>query len=134
PMLTNKAFRKRVLEHVSDPVLLRKWAYWETFPDKEWRQLISSTENKAGEFSEDPRIRQMVGADSTFDLRRLMFDGGIILLRLPTAQLGQKTALFGSLFLAYLLSVTYDRKGIVPFHVFVDDCQHFDTPVLRQLL
>src|SRR5690606_8660185 len=58
PLLTNKTFRKRVLEHVSDPVLIAKWAYWETFPDKEWRQLISSTENKAGEFSEDPRIRQ----------------------------------------------------------------------------
>ena len=135
PMLTDKPFRERVLDHVSDPVLLRRWAYWSRKKEKDWDQLIASTENKAGEFSEDPRIRNIVGqSTTTFDLRRLMFDRALIVLRLPHGSLGQKTTMFGSLFLAYLLSVVSERRGIFPFHVFIDDVEHFDTPVVRQLL
>lgn len=135
PMLTDKRFREHVLDHVSDPVLLRKWAYWSRKKPKDWDQLIASTENKAGEFSEDPRIRHIVGqASTTFDLRRLMFDRALIVLRLPRGELGQKTAMFGSLFLAHLLATAYERRGIFPFHVFIDDVQHFDTPVVRELL
>jgi len=135
PMLTDKAFRERVLEYVSDPILKRKWQHWNAKKEKDWELLIQSTENKAGEFSEDPRIRNIIGQSVTsFDLRRLMFERAVIVLKLPQGQLGQKTTLFGSLFLAYLLSVAYERKGIFPFHVFIDDVQHFDTPILRHLL
>lgn len=133
-MLTDADFRANVLDRVSDPFLKRKWRYWSEKKEKDWDALISSTENKAGEFTEDPRIRSIIGQDTTFDLRRMMFDRGLVLLRLPKGQLGQKTTMFGSLFLAYVLSVAYERKGIFPFHIFVDDCQHFDTPVLLDLL
>src|SRR5690606_25663091 len=40
PMLTDSRFRQRVLQHVSDPVLLRKWAYWTTKKAQDWEQLI----------------------------------------------------------------------------------------------
>lgn len=135
PMLTDKSFRERVLDGVSDPVLLRKWAYWSRRKEKEWDQLISSTENKAGEFSEDPRIRNIIGQpETTFDLRQLLAEQTSIILRLPQSQLGQKTTLFGSLFLAYFLSVAYERRGLIPYSVFIDDVQHFDTPIIRHLL
>lgn len=133
-MLTDKDFRASVLERVSDPYLKRKWAYWNRKKEKDWDALISSTENKAGEFTEDPRIRAIIGEDTTFDLRRLMFDRGLVLLKLPRGQLGHKTTMFGSLFLAYSLSVAYERKGIFPFHIFIDDVEHFDTPVVLDLL
>lgn len=135
PMLTEAFFRDRVLDHVSDSFLLRKWRFWLRKNKRDWDTMIASTENKAGEFSEDPRIRNMIGqATMKFDLRRFMFDGGIILLRLPVGQLGQKTTMFGSLVLAYLMGVSYDRSGRFPFQVTIDDVQHFDTPVVRQLV
>ncbi len=134
PMLTDSRFRQRVLERVSDPVLLRKWAYWTTKKKKDWDQLIGSTENKAGEFSEDPRIRNIIGQPSTFNLRRMISGMNVILLRLPHGQLGNKAAMFGSLFLAHLLATAQIRKTVLPFHVYIDDCHHFDTPVLAQLL
>lgn len=135
PMLTDRRFRERVLKRVSDPVLLRKWEYWSRKKEKEWDQLIASTENKAGDFSEDPRIRNILGqGETTFDLRRLIFNRSLIVLRLPQSQLGRKTTMFGALFLSYFLSVAYERPGLFPFHVFIDDVQHFDTLVTRHLL
>ena len=134
PMLTDRAFRDRVLEHVRDPVLCEKWSYWSGLKDKDWQQLISSTENKAGEFSEDPRIRNIMGQRSTFDLKRMMFDRKIVLLRLPQGQLGNKTAMFGSLFLAHVQAIAYSRSVPIPFGIYIDDAYHFDTPVLRQLV
>lgn len=136
PMLTSPTFRRRVLEHVSDPVLLHKWAYWNTRSPKDWNALISSTENKAGEFSEDPRIRHVIGqARSTFHLKRMMFGRKIVMLRLPQGRLGlKKTSMFGSLFLSHLQAVAYSRTVPLPFHVFIDECHNFDTPVLREML
>lgn len=133
PMLTDKSFRADVLEHVSDPYLKRKWAYWETKKAQDYDKLIQSTENKAGEFAEDPRIRASLGhPTTTFDLPALISRRAIIILKLPRRELGQKTALFGSLFLAYLLSV--QRRGLFPFHVFIDGVHHFDTPIVPHLL
>lgn len=135
PMLTDKAYRTRVLENVSDPFLLRKWAYWGTKSAKDWDQLVASTENKAGEFSEDPRIRNIIGQHrSSFDLKDMLFRKQVILLRLPISQLGHKATLFGSLFLAHLQAVAFSRKIHIPAAVVIDNCHLFDTPVLRHLL
>lgn len=130
----DSAFRTSVLDTVSDSVLKRRWDYWTDYPEKEWRQLISSTENKAGEFTEDPRVRAIIGQRSTFNLKRMLFDRKIILLRLPQGELAGKTGMLGSLFLAHLQAVAYSRHIHIPFNVFVDDCYLFDTPVLRQLV
>lgn len=132
PMLTDRRFRERVLKRVSDPVLLRKWEYWSRKKEKEWDQLIASTENKAGDFSEDPRIRNILGqSETTFDLRRLIFDRSLIVLRLPQSQLGRKTTMFGALFLSYFLSVAYERPGLFPFHVFIDETSNTSIPWSR---
>jgi hypothetical protein len=107
--------------------------YWESLKQQDYDRLIQSTENKAGEFSEDPRIRAIIGqAKTTFDLKALIAQGGVVVLRLPKGQLGQKTTLLGSLFLAYLLSL--EGRGLFPFHVFIDGVHHFDTPIVRHLL
>lgn len=135
PMLTDKAFRTKVLKRVSDTFLLRKWAYWETKNQRDYDALISSTENKAGEFSEDPRIRNIVGQHhSTFNLRKTLFEKKIILLRLPQSELGGKASSVGSLFLSHALSIASSRKIHMPLLICVQDCYLFDTPVLRQLL
>lgn len=135
PMLTDKDYREGVLRYVSDVVLKRKWGYWGTKGKKDWDILISSTENKAGEFSEDPRIRNVIGQPkSTFDLKRMLFDQKIVLLKLPQGELGGKASMFGSLFLAYLQSVIYSRTVHMPVNLYIDDVHLFDTPVVRQLL
>ena len=134
PMLIDKAFRSRVLEHVSDTYVLRRFAYWDTFAAKEFRQTISSSENKAGDFSEDPRIRHILGQQSTFDLSTMLFDQKVIILRLPRLELGAKSRMLGSLFLAYLLVVAARRGPLPPVPIYIDDCNEFDTPPLRQLL
>lgn len=134
PMLTDASFRERVLKNVSDPYLKNKWEYWSELPQKDYLQLIQSTENKAGEFSEDHRIRTILRGPSSFSLKQLMFDGGAIVLRLPQGELGAKANLFGSLFLAHLKAVAVSRDVAMPFHVYINAAHYFDTPVLRDLL
>lgn len=134
-LLTNRDFRDKVLAKITNSVLKAKWAVWEGKNARDWEALIQSTENKAGEFSEDPRIRAIIGNRSTFDLKRMMFEQKSIVLRLPIAELGeQKVKLVGSLFLAHIMAVAAERTVKMPFGVFIDDCQLFDTPILRSLL
>lgn len=134
PFLTDKAFRAKVLDKVKDEYVRSKWTYWDTFKDRDYTTLVSSTENKFGEFAEDPRIRRIVGSASTFDLKQLLFQKSIILLRLPEGPLGSKAYSFASLFLAHVQAIVYSRKIHIPLHIFIDDFHHFDTPVLRNFL
>lgn len=132
-MLTDADFRSRVLNRVDDQYLQEKWTFWESRRD--YNDLISSTENKAGEFTEDPRIRKVVGRPSAFSLKKIMFNQGAIVLRLPQSKLGEsKVKLLGSLFIAHLMIVASARTVKMPFEIYIEDCQMFDTPVLRNLL
>lgn len=134
-LLRDNDYRERILKDIKDPFLLETWAYWEqAYPKKDWRLLISSTENKAQTFGEDPRIADILGSDSAFDLEMMMFDQGAIFLRLPISELGDKTKLLGSLFLAYTQSVAARRGVSPPFSIYVDDCQHFAPATLENLL
>ena len=134
-MLTDKDFRDSVLGHVSDTYLVDKWAYWEKKQKRDYDTMIASSENKGGEFSEDPRIRRILGTQTTFDLRAHLFNSGVTVLRLPQGQLGvSRSTSFGSLFLANVLSIIQQRKIHTPLTIYVIDCHLFDTPVLRQLL
>jgi hypothetical protein len=135
PMLTDKAFRTSVLKHVSDEYLLRKWRYWETKNARDYDTLIASTENKAGEFSEDPRIRAILGKASTFNLKQMLFERKVILLRLPQGVLGTaRASMFASLFLAHVQAIVYARTIHMPLNIYIDDFHNLDTPILRSFL
>ena len=125
-LLTDEQFREKLLQKCSDPYLLARWNDW-TKDARRYRELISSTENKAGEFNEDPRLRDFL-RKSSFTLQSALKGRRSIALYLPHQELGKsKTKLLGSLFIAHL-AVLADN-----YEVFIDDVNRYDTSVLEML-
>ncbi len=96
-----------------------------------WGSYLSS---KFEPFVYDPRLRLIFGQErSTIDLRRIMDEGGILLVNLSKGELMEANARFlGMVLIAKLMSVGLTR-GDVPearrrlFHVYVDEFQSLAT-------
>lgn len=134
-MLTSAEFRKRVIEHITDPVIRDFWQHdFAALTEKEKRETTLSTRNKLGMLIADPRIRNVLGQRSAFTMEEVL-RGKILIARLPQGKLGiQKTAVIGSLLLATLHSAILDREDRSPFHIYIDECHHFATPTLIEML
>jgi hypothetical protein len=136
PMLTSSRFREQVLEHVTDPVIRD---FWETdfaaMSPREQRETSRSTLNKIGLLMADPRIRNTFGyPKSAVDLPGVL-DGKILIARLPQGRLGlQKTRILGAILLARLHAVALSRSDRTAFHIYLDECHHFGTGTLIEML
>lgn len=136
-MLTSERYRTDVLKHVSDPVILDFWQndYTEMVP-KERRDTTRSTLTKIGMLISDERIRNVIGrTKSAIDFHRIMSRRKILIVRLPIGKLGaSKVKILGILLLTQLHLAALARTDDAPFHVFVDECHHFDGVTLREML
>ena len=135
--LTSKAFRKRAIAHIKDPVIKD---YWEQqFSDmnkKDQDALTKSTVNKLERFVADPRIRNTLGqSKSVFDLEKAIKERKIMIVKIPQAQYGlSKSKTVGGLILAQLMLIIQQRRSAVPFHVYLPNCHYFAGYTLTQML
>ena len=99
-MLTNKAFRAAVVEKVSDPIVRAFWTEeFAQFTDSYAREATPAIQNKVGQFTANPLIRNIVGqSKSSFDLRKLMDERKIFIVNLSKGRMGESNAaLLGSM-------------------------------------
>lgn len=135
-MLTDERYRTTVLEHVTDPVVRGFWEReFAPLTPREQREMTRSTLNKIGMLMADPRIRATLGrARSAIDLPGIL-DGKIMIARLPQGRLGlSKTRVLGSILLARLHAAALARPDTRPFHIYLDECHHFGTGTLIEML
>jgi hypothetical protein len=136
-LLTSSSYRQHVLKYVKDPAIKDFWQTdFETLmPEKERRQRTLSTLNKIGALISDPTIRNVIGqTKTTFDLQDILDNGKILIVRLPQGQLGiQKASLIGALLLSQL-HLTALGRSVRPVHVYIDECHHFGTNTLIEML
>lgn len=136
PMLTDPGFRAGVLGHVTDPVIREFWEVdFPAMSAREQRETSRSTLNKIGLLAADPRTRNTLGQwRSAFDLPGVL-DGRILIARLPQGRLGlQKTRVLGAILLARLHAAALARPEPRPFHIYLDECHHFGTGTLIEML
>ncbi|APU15295.1 type IV secretory system conjugative DNA transfer family protein [Actinoalloteichus fjordicus] len=109
-LLSEPAFRSRVVAGVVDPVLRGFWTWYDELTDSGRSQVISPLMNKLRGFLLRPFVRRALTAGhSTVDLSRVL-DGGICLVRIPKGTLGEETArLVGSLIVAQSWQATTGR-------------------------
>lgn len=103
PLLNDKHFRARFTQDLDDPEgLLGFWTWYESMPAAVRAQVIGPVNARLRAFLLRDFPRRTLGVpDATFDMRRVLDQGGILLARLPKGQLGEDTArLMGSLILA----------------------------------
>lgn len=140
-VLSSPIYRRRVLEKIDDPLIHNYWDNIFPFEPKEIKEWLASSYNKIGRFLANPLIRNIVSQPkSSFDLRRIMDEGKILLVNLSKGKIGEdNSSLLGSVLVGKILIAALSRADIPeeerrPFHLIVDEYQSFATesfPILQ---
>lgn len=134
-ILTNKAYRDRVVEKITDPTLKSFWVdEFEKMPPNLQKEAISPILNKVGQFVTSPLIRTVIGSPrSSISLDDCMNQGKILLANLSQGRLGEdNAALLGAMLitklqLAAMHRVDMPEENRKDFYLYVDEFQNFAT-------
>ena len=111
-MLTNKSFRAAVVEKITDPIIKSFWSEeFASFTDSYAREATPAIQNKIGQFTSNPLIRNIVGQPrSSFDLRRMMDEKKIFIVNLSKGRMGEtNAALLGSMLVVKIYLAAMSR-------------------------
>ncbi|MEI6835996.1 MAG: type IV secretion system DNA-binding domain-containing protein [Candidatus Falkowbacteria bacterium] len=141
-MLSDKAYRKRVVANIKDPVVK---AFWEkefaSYADKFASEAVSPIQNKVGQFLSSALMRNIVGqVKSSIDLRDIMDNGKILIMNLSKGRIGEdNSALLGAMMitkiqLAAMSRVDIPEKERRDFYLYIDEFQNFSTDSFANIL
>lgn len=141
-MLTDKAYRKRVVDQVKDPVVRAFWVNeFASWNDKFATEAVAPVLNKVGAFVANPLIRNVLGQDkSSFDIRKMMDEGKILIVDLSRGRLGEDNAsILGALLITKIQLAAMSRADMPldqrrPFYLYVDEFQNFATESFAVIL
>ena len=134
-ILTDPKFVNQLLPKVKDPIIRRYWtdqiAQTSDFHKSEVLDYIAS---KFGRFVTNKMIRNIIGqSKSSFDFRKVMDEGKILIINLSKGKLGEENSQFlGLVLIPKLLSAAMSRadmpeKDRRDFYLYVDEFQNFAT-------
>ncbi|MCL2174081.1 type IV secretion system DNA-binding domain-containing protein [Candidatus Saccharibacteria bacterium] len=142
-MLTDKKFREKVLEQVTDTVVLQFWRVeFTSWNDRFVAEAVAPVLNKVGAFVANPIIRNIVGQPkSTFNIREIMDQGKILIVNLNKGLIGDDNAtILGALMVTKIQLAAMSRSDIPniddrrPFYLYVDEFQNFATDSFAVIL
>ena len=141
-LLTDKAFRKDVMEHVKDPVVRNFWLVeFATWNDKFAAEAVAPVLNKVGAFTANPLVRNIIGQpQSSFNIRKIMDERKILIVNLSRGLVGEdNAALLGALLVTKIQLAAMSRADIPaaerePFYLYVDEFQNFATDSFATIL
>ncbi len=133
-MLINKEFRNKVLDKVTDPVVLEFWKVeFAGYTDRYAQEATPAIQNKIGQFVSNPLVRNIIAQpDSTFNIRKLMDNKKIFIINLSKGRMGEQNAdLIGSMLVTkmYLSAMSraeqseLELASLPPFYLYVDEFQ-----------
>ncbi len=134
-LLTEKAFRKRVINHIQDPVVRTFWVTeFASWNEKFASEAVAPVLNKVGAFVANPLVRNIIGQQkSAFNIRQLMDEGKILIVNLSRGQVGEdNAAILGALMVTKIQLAAMSRADMPldqrrPFYLYVDEFQNFAT-------
>ena len=141
-VLTNAAFRAKVIANIKSPTLKSYWVNeFENMTERLRAESISSILNKVGQFTSSERIRNIIGhPKSTIDIDKIMNEGKILVLNLSQGYLGEdNAALLGAMIitkiqLAAMNRVHVEEEDRRDFYLYVDEFQNFATTSFIKIL
>lgn len=141
-MFGDDAYRAKVVEKVSDPVVKSFWqSEYANWSEKYRTEAIAAIQNKIGQLLTTPLIRNIVGqVTSTLDVRHAMDTGKIILVNLSKGRIGEDTSAFLGSMLVTKFQIDAMSRANVPekdrrdFYLYVDEFQNFATPSFATIL
>jgi CxxC-x17-CxxC domain-containing protein len=141
-LLSDKNYRKKVVEQIQDPVIKAFWTNeFANYNDKFRSEAISPIQNKVGQFLSSSIIRNIVAQPkSTIDMHDIMNNGKILLMNVSKGKIGEdNSSLLGAMLITKIQLAAMDRAKVPEnerkdFYLFVDEFQNFATESFATIL
>ncbi|KKR48812.1 MAG: hypothetical protein UT84_C0035G0003 [Candidatus Curtissbacteria bacterium GW2011_GWA1_40_16] len=131
--LTDTEVRRKILEKVEHGVSRQYFERFNSLPRRTQDEWMESTLNKVNAFLFDDSIRQLLASpQSSFNLREIIDESKILLVKLDKGRLKGSADLLGSLLLAKIQAAAFSRTDTPElqrrkFYLYIDEFQNFAT-------
>ncbi|MEA2715322.1 MAG: hypothetical protein QOG91_350 [Candidatus Parcubacteria bacterium] len=144
-MLSDKDYRREIVSHIQDPSVKNFWVKeFANYTERMAAEAVPAIQNKVGQFTANPLIRNMIGQPrSSFNLREAMDQRKIIIINLSKGRIGDENMkLLGGIIVTkiYLAAMsradTPDRiaRMLPNFYLYVDEFQNFANVSFADIL
>lgn len=144
-MLSDKAYRRKVIDNISDPAVKSFWVdEFLNYNERYMQEAGDAIKNKIGQFTANPLIRNIIGQPkSSFDIRKMMDEKKIIIMNLSKGLVGESNAnLLGSMLTTRIYLAAMSRadvsveqmKSMPNFYFYVDEFQSFANATFADIL
>lgn len=144
-MYIDKTFRAKVVDFVKDPVVKDFWTKeFAGYTDRFTQEATPAIQNKVGQFTSNPLIRNIIGQPrSSFDMRQMMDQKKILIINLSKGLVGDvNMRLLGSMlttriFLGAMSRAELSHRDLAlvpPFFFYVDEFQNFANETFAEIL
>lgn len=141
-LLTDSSFRRHVASRIQNPHVRSFWLEeYEGYPARFRAEAIAPIQNKVGAFVTNPIVHRIVGqASDSFDVRRVMDDGKILIVNLAKGKIGEDAAaLLGAMLVSKIGLAALSRADVPEetrrdFYLYLDEFQNFTTLSFTSML
>jgi type IV secretory pathway TraG/TraD family ATPase VirD4 len=134
-LLSDGRFRKIITDRVKDEQLTNFWINeFDRYSERFRQEAIAPIQNKIGQFLSNAVLRRVVSQPkSSFDFRKIMDEGKILLVNLSKGKIGEDSAsLLGAMLIAKVGLAALSRQDLPEeerkdFYLYVDEFQSFAT-------
>lgn len=144
-LFSDKHYRARVVDYVKDPAVKAFWVEeFAAYTDRFAAEALPAIQNKIGQFTGNPLIRNIIGQPhSSFDIRKIMDEKKILIMNLSKGLVGETNAnLLGSMLTTRIYLAAMSRadlpveqmKQMPNFYFYVDEFQSFANSTFANIL
>lgn len=144
-MLADKKYRDKVIDYIKDPAVKAFWIdEFNNYTERFAAEALPAIQNKIGQFTGNPLIRNIIGQPkSSFDIREMMDNRKILIVNLSKGLVGETNAdLLGSMLTTRIYLAAMSRadlpimqmKQMPNFYFYVDEFQSFANATFANIL
>ncbi len=144
-LFSDKGYRKKVVEYIKDPAVKSFWVdEYAGYTERFTAEALPAIQNKIGQFTGNPLIRNIIGQPhSSFDIREMMDNKKILIMNLSKGLIGETNAnLLGSMLTTRIYLAAMSRanlpvaemKKMANFYFYVDEFQSFANATFANIL
>jgi hypothetical protein len=144
-MMSDKDYRKKVVENVQDPSVKAFWINeFAQYSDRYAVEATAAIQNKVGQFSSNALMRNIIGQPkSSFDMREMMDNKKILIINLSKGRVGEGNVnLLGSMLITKIYLAAMSRadvsatakESLPQFYLYVDEFQSFANKSFANIL
>jgi hypothetical protein len=144
-LFSDKVYRNQVVDYIKDPAVKAFWTEeFAAYTDRFAAEALPAIQNKIGQFTGNPLIRNIIGQPkSSFDIREIMDKKKILIINLSKGLVGETNAnLLGSMLTTRIYLAAMSRadlpveqmKQMPNFYFYVDEFQSFANATFANIL